>query len=218
MTLSELVAAFRTRADDEAQPYLWEDTEVAQYLNEAEREAAERALLIHDETTAAVCTLTVVAGTASYPLHASILKIERATLASTGDTLTVTSRDKLDQSWPGWETATGTPQHLVEDGDGNATLVPAPTAADSVALAVKRLPLADMAADNDTPEIGVRHHYRMLDWALHLAFLKPDADAHNPKAADYHEARFERSFGYRNDANVQRKQRERRPHTTKSGW
>ena len=218
MNLSELVAAFRTRADDEVQPYLWEDTEVALYLNEAEREAAQRALLIQDETTAAVCTLTLAAGTASYALHASILKVERATLASTGDILTVSSREKLDQSWPGWETATGTPRYVVENGDGNATVVPTPAANDSLALIVKRMPLADMEADNDTPEIPLRHHYRMLDWELHLAFLKPDADAHNPKAADYHEARFERSFGYRHDANVQRKQRERQPHTTKSAW
>lgn len=218
MNLSELIEAVRIRTGDMSAPYLWSDDEITLNLNQADSEAAERALLIQDSTTAEVCTLTLDAGSASYPLHESILKIERAKLASTGDLLSVVSREALDKLWSGWETATGTPKYLFEDGEGNAVVVPEPTAADTIAITVKRLPLTVMASDADTPEIPVRHHSRMLYWALHLAYLKHDADAFDQQAADRYEAMFARSFGYRHDANVQRKHRDKRPNTIKSGW
>lgn len=220
MTLTELLSAFRTRADDLTAPYLWSDAEITLYLNQADNEAAERALLIQDATTASVCTLTLADGTATYALHAAVLRINRAVLTSTGDLLGVVSREQLDVAQPGWETNTGTPQYVVEVGDGNVIITPTPTAIDTITLTVKRLPLTAMAlaTPTDTPEIPARHHYRMLDWALHLAYLKQDADAGDSAMADKYDAEFERSFGKRMDANVQRKHRDKRPNTIKSGW
>lgn len=218
MTLKELIAAFRVRAGDNVAPYQFSDEEIAVFLNRADAEAAERALLIHDETTAAVCSLTLAINVATVSLHASILKVERATLSDGVTKLTVTSREQIDREWPDWETATGTPQYLIEKGDGTAIIVPKPVAADTASLAVKRLPMTDMAADTDTPEIPVRWHYKMLDWALHMAYSMPDADTFDKQKADKHESAFERSFGERIDANAQRKKRDRKPHTVRSTW
>lgn len=218
MTLADLIYSFRTRADDLNEPYLWSNAEITLYLNQSDNEAAERALLIQDATTTAVCTLTMAAGTASYALHAAVLRIDRAKLTSTGDLLDVVSREQLDRLQPGWETATGTPEYVIEVGDGNVIITPTPTAIDTITLTVKRLPLTVMAVDTDTPEIPARHHYRMLDWALRCAYMKQDADAGNAAMADKYDTEFERSFGKRLDANVQRKQRYRRPNTIKSGW
>lgn len=218
MTLKELIAAFRVRAGDNVAPYQFSDEEITVFLNQADAEAAERALLIHDETTDAVCDVTLAADTATLSLHASILKIERATLSDGVTKLEVKSREQLDREWPDWETATGTPQYLIENGDGTATVVPIPTEADTASLVVKRLPLTEMAAEADTPEIPVRWHYKMLDWALHLAYSMPDADTFDKQKADKHESAFERSFGERIDANAQRKKRDQKPHIIKSSW
>ena len=52
MNLSELRAKVRLRLRDTAKPYLVSDDEIDDSLNEAEREAAFRALLIRDKTSA----------------------------------------------------------------------------------------------------------------------------------------------------------------------
>ena len=48
MTLSELRTLTRQRLRDTVKPYFVSDLEIDAYLNEAEREACERALLIED--------------------------------------------------------------------------------------------------------------------------------------------------------------------------
>lgn len=211
MNLSEQIEAIRIRTDDRSAPYLWSDDEITLNLNQADSEAAERAMLIQDAVE-----IVVAAGFADYDLKA--LRIDRATLESTGDLVVVTSREELDALWSGWETATGTPQYLIDSDDGTVTIVPTPTVDDTLTLRIRRLPSTPMVNDYDTPEIPERYHYRMLDWALHLAYMKHDAETFDQQAADRYAAMFERSFGYRHDANVQRKHRDRKPNTIKSGW
>lgn len=217
MTLIELIDAFRLRTGDTAKPLLWSDDEITFYLNEAQQEAAERALLIQDATTAQVCELALDIGLGVYPLHASILSIDRAKL-SNGTLLVWTSREKMDVFSAVWETTTGTPEYFIDEDSGSLIVSPIPTVADTLTLTVKRLPLNPMAVSTDTPEIHPRHHYRMLDWALRCAYLKQDADTFNDDSARKYEAAFERSFGFRHDANVQRKQRDSRRNVVRSSW
>lgn len=217
MTLLELIDAFRLRTDDKAESPLWSDDEITFYLNEAEQEAAERALLIQDATTAQVCEIALDVGVGSYPLHGSIIRIDRAKL-SNGTLLVWTSREKMDVSSTVWETNTGTPEYFIDEDSGSIVVSPIPTVADTLTLTVKRLPLNPMAASTDTPEIHTKHHYRMLDWALRCAYLKQDSDSFNDDSAKKYEAAFERSFGYRHDANVQRKIRDKRRNVVRSNW
>lgn len=217
MTLIELIDSFRLRTDDRATPYKWSYDEIRFYLNEAEQEAAERSLLIEDASTAYVCEIALEVGVATYPLHESVLKIERAKL-SNGDLLVRASREKMDLYSSTWETTTGTPEYFIDEGNGSIIVSPIPTVTDTLTLTVKRLPLKPMALDSDTPEIHARHHYRMLDWALRCAYLKQDADTFEDDTARKYEAAFERSFGFRQDANVQRKQRDKRRNVVKSNW
>lgn len=217
MTLADLISAFRARADDTAEPFLWSDDEVTLILNEAEVEAATRARLIQDSTTPAVTQIAVTAAGVDYPLHAAILSVERAKLASQPKPLTRTTREELDAAYPNWEALTGQPKFFIED-NGRLRLVPQSTMDDSLSLTVFRLPLEPMAEDTDTPEIHAKYHYRMLDWALRCAYLKNDSETlDKSKAADY-QALFEQSFGVLPDANVQRKQREHKATTVRINW
>lgn len=235
MTLQDLVEAFRSRAQDNAAPYLWSDAEVKEFANDAENEAAERASLLRDTTTAAICEVDVVAATAGYLLDARILRVERAKLDLGATPLSLTSTAAMDRgsgvtprdwraqamSWQsggfGWEQRTGTPVMALLDREGSRwklTLYPKPVADDTLRLQVFRQPLADMAANDDEPEIPARLHIRLLDWMMHRAYSKQDTETFDQAKADKAEAAFTRTFGERIDANARRKQDDRAPCVT----
>lgn len=221
MNLADLIDAFRTRSDDAAgteSAQLWTDDEVTLYLNEAVNEAAERALLIRDSTTPAVCSIAITTTDTDYALNPFILAIDRAKLASDTDPLIRTTIDELDASYSGWETAvTGKPQGFIED-NGRIRLFPMSNKVDTLALVVYRLPLVPLKVETDVPEIHARHHLRLVDWALRCAYLKQDSETLDKQKAAQYEAMFEASFGKRPDANVQRKQREHRPTVSRINW
>jgi hypothetical protein len=211
VNLEEQIAAFRDRTGDTEAPYLWSDQEVTLFLNAAQDEAAERAYLIFDATTDEVCEIPIVAGTATYDLHPSILKIQRAKLDLGNRPLVETSIEKLDEECQGWETTSGNPCRFFQTSDTTITLQPNPTVNDTLRLRAFRLPLVRMEDDADEPEIAAKHHYRAIDWALRCAYLKQDSETLDKGKAAEHEASFTASFGERPDANVQRKRRDRRP-------
>lgn len=216
MKLADLIKTARGRLDDQAAPFLWSDPELTGYINEAENEAAERARLLHDETSA-MTRVDVVAGTAQYKLDGKVVGLDRVVLDSTGLPLARTTREEMDDCMPGWESHEGTPRFFIER-EGYLRLVPKPMAADTLSLALWRLPLEPLEGTDDEPEIAERHHARMLDWAYHLAYLKRDADTFDEQKAASFAARFTDSFGIRPDANVQRKQRLHRAPTVKPQW
>lgn len=237
MNLQGLIAAFRARAQDTAQPYLWSDDEVKEFANDAEIEAAERASLLRDTTTAAICEVDVVAGTAAYLLDPRIFRVERAKLDLGRVPLTLTSTAAMDRgtgvtprdwrtqslSWQsggsgaGWEQRTGTPIQALLDREGarwKLTLFPKPVADDTLRLQVFRQPLEAMADNTDQPEIEPRLHIRLLDWMMYRAYSKEDAETFDRTKALEAEAMFTRTFGERIDANARRKQDDRAPCVT----
>lgn len=78
MTITEIFADARAKLNDQYVPYKWADSELIDYLNEAEREACRRANLIVDKSTAAYCRIELVAGTAVYSLDTKVLKVRNA--------------------------------------------------------------------------------------------------------------------------------------------
>lgn len=217
MNRADLIAAFRTRADDVTEPYLWSDEEIALYLSESENEAAVRARLIKDSTSTEAAVIAVVANTVDYALHASVFEILRVKLDSQRNTLPRTTVDELDSAAPGWEGRTGSPKYYIEE-EGRIRLVPTPLMNDTLRLTVHRLPLESLKGDGSTPEIHAKYHYRLIDWALRCAYMKPDSETLDKvKSGEYAEL-FRQSFGERPDANVERKQRDHAPTVVKMIW
>lgn len=220
MTLAELRAQFRAEADDEVLPFFWSDLQVKNWLNEAEEEAASRASLLPEDADPAVCSIAVVANTAVYATHAAILDITRATFTPTGSdaiTLFLIDRIELDRIKPDWRTATDDPAYLVQD-DTKIRIVPAPTTAGVLLIECNRLPLVPMAADDDTPEIASSHHRRLVHWALHRAFSKPDSETIDAGRAAAAERDFTAYFGIRPDADTRKAAQANRPHFNKAVW
>ncbi|QTD44553.1 DUF6682 family protein [Ottowia testudinis] len=223
MTVDDFISAFRAGTLDVAKPFLWSAEEIVSYLNEAVQEACERARLIEDRSTPAVCAIGLVPGQSTYDLHASVFEVKR--LALRGHPLTETSVEALDDQQPGWEVRSGAPRCFIfEQASGalpaRVRLVPTPMQAESLSLTVYRGALTPLNADrgSDKPGIHERYHPRLLDWMLHRAYLKQDAETFNPTKAAQSLTLFEQAFGERPDANVQRKHRDLAPPIVRSNW
>lgn len=223
MKVADLIAEFRDTVADNVEPHFWSSENIVSYLNEAVQEACERAKLIEDRSTPTVCSITLQAGESTYPLHPSVFEIKRLTFR--GRPLDETSVEELDADTPGWEGRSGQPRlYIFEQASGTrpaqVRLVPTPTATDTIALTVCRGALKPLSADNDTgrPELPERFHLRLMDWMLHRAYLKQDADAYDPNKAAVSLGLFVQAFGERPDANVQRKRRDKRPPVVRVNW
>lgn len=219
MTVAEFIERFRLEMADNAAPYLWSDEEIVAYLNDAVNEACLRARLIEDSATPAVCVLPLVAGQSTYELHKAVFDIRRVTF--NGKALGMSSVEAEDENDLTWESRKGSePLRVIVSGTNRIRVVPEPTEPVSLGLTVYRTPLKDLSADIDSasPEIPLVYHPRLKDWAYRCAYLKQDAEAFDKSAADDFEARFERSFGVRPDANVARKRRDRALPVTRCNW
>lgn len=212
MNVEQFIAAFRSDMGDASAPYLWSDEDIVRYLNDAVNEAATRAFLIEDSTSAA-CSITLVPSQASYALNASVISVKRVTFS--GKPLTVSSVEDMDDTDAGWEAKTGTqPQKFIVNGAVTEIRVyPTPTEAGTLALTVYRTPLEALSADDDTgtPEIKTVYHERLKNWMYRCALLKDDAETFDRARANDYEARFTADFGERQAANAERKRRDKRP-------
>lgn len=223
MKVADFIDEFRSTVADNEVPYFWTSENIVRYLNEAVQEACERAKLIEDRSTPAVCGITLQPGVSTYNLHPSVLEIKRLTL--NGQKLDETSEEEMDEESPGWELLSGKPSLFIfEQASGiqppRLRFVRSPVSAGVVALTVSRGALKPLSADLDTakPEIHERFHERLMDWILHRAYLKQDADTFDPSKAAQSLALFVQAFGERPDANVQRKHRDRRPPVVQINW
>ena len=217
MTLEDLIAQFRIDADDLVDnPYMWNSEWVAGWLSEAQSEAAIRGRLLYEAANTAVCEIAVQAGTAVYALHKSLYEIGHMRFVRTGDSeserVALTTRTELDRIRPDWRDKPGDGRILfaIQD-DTRIQLVAKPQYAGTLYLEGWRLPLNALTEDEDKPEINEAHHRHLVQWALHRAFSKPDADTVDPTRAATAEAAFTRYFGQRPDAGLRRESQADRP-------
>lgn len=217
MTSDELLEALRVRLDDAASPYLWSDDELLGYLDQAHEEAAIRGRLIPfdtRDTTPVIAPTAIVAGTSEYAMDSKVIEVRRILVDA--EPVGRTSDDLLDQFYgPEWESDTGTPTSVILRRT-TLRLYPTPVAAGTLHMQGFRLPQGQfLTGEILEPEIPPEEHYHLLDWASHMAYLKPDAETVNAQRADLFEARFEQRFGARFSANEERKRHETRSKTVR---
>ncbi|MDR2330324.1 MAG: hypothetical protein LBE58_12035 [Comamonas sp.] len=223
MNVGDFISTFRAAVLDQADPPFWTSEEIVGFLNEAVQEACERAKLIEDRATAPVCTLAVVPGQDTYPLHHCVLEIKRA--AFNGRAICETSVEAEDALNCNWEQRSGHPRDFIfEQASGTRPsqlrILPRPTVPGTIHLTVYRGALNPLrpGACGETPELPSRYHTRLMHWLMYRAHLKQDADTFDAVKAAEHLTLFELAFGKRPDANVQRKLRDRRPPVVRFRW
>jgi hypothetical protein len=219
MKVADFIAEFRRVTGDKTVPYLWADADILAFLNDAIGEACERALLIEDRISPRVCTLVLVAGQDSYKLHDSVIRVKR--IAFRGRPLDETSVEAEDANDYAWESRVGEPRRFIQSPEGRLRIVPtpAPEFADAqLDLTVYRRPIEARTLTGDTagaPEVPERFHQRLMNWVYKRAYSVDDPEIADPARADRYDRLFAADFGVRVDANVQRKQRDRKPPVTR---
>ena len=210
MNLLELRSFIRERLDDESTPHQWSDKFIDAAINRAEREAAERALLIYDNSK----EIAVIQDQAEYSIPLTTIIIDRASINN--NPLAKTTEIALDSySQPelfrdffthsqfygntNWETLKNKPAFYVQDGY-KIRLVGIPDADYTLKLDVYRRPENKLANDSDTPEIPEEYHEFLIHYVLYEAYSRRDEDLYDPNTAQLNMAEFSAIFGNKRSA------------------
>ncbi len=222
MTLLELIYRVRLRLDDfggntgaPSAPYtyyweeddsgcLWRTDELVVFVNSARTEMAHR-LPLHDSTTEELTEITLMEDVAGYAIDPRILAIDSVVLASTGAPLIKLSnaddrslwRDPYDTTY---SEPTSVEHYRTDFNDYILTVYATPTEADTLNLAVRRLPLDTLLWEDANLEIAepaARYHEALIDWVCMQAYLKRDADTFDKELAGRHQGLFTDAVGPR---------------------
>jgi hypothetical protein len=176
----------------------WSEAFAFRAINEAQKQSCNRSKLIYDDTTTAICEITLVNGQSSYSISELITDIEYVSFE--GLEITQKTKDEMKHATPGWRTLTGMTDKTVNYviRGKKIRFIPSPDATDAgkkVYLEVYRLPKTTITASGNTPEIPTEFHRDLIYWMLHEAYKKQDADAYNQEKSDYWLNEFEIVFG-----------------------
>lgn len=221
MTLAELIARYRTDANDKVAPHFVSDDELRAIFNDAEQEAALRGRMILESADKSMCQVAVVVDRSVYSLHAKLYELSHCAFRADGEAgrcaVRLVSTEWLDANVCNWRDGQGVPEYAVQ-GDKSIRLVPTPNVPGVLLLEGYRLPKADMEGPDDEPEINAAHHVHLVQWALHRAFSIPDTEFFDPARAAMAEGAFTRYFGLRPDSDLRRITREDVPQAVVPFW
>lgn len=182
-------------ADDSL--FRWPTRQLIRLCGEAEREACRSGAceLIPDQTTAALCRITLVTATQDYALDRRVLKVPRVLLD--GTPIEHVTEDDLDERRPGWRGwMPGLPLAFFIRA-GRLHLDRVPSAAEHgkvLALSVYREPLRD-PKEHEEPEIPPAQHADLVHWIVHKALLKRGPDTYDPQGSAQALGLFRAAFG-----------------------
>ena len=175
---------------------LWKTPELKNYANEAVKEVALRTrCLIDNSGTADFNEFDFVVNQTDTPmLDHRILVIKR--VLWNGAPLERQHRHRLDYSKREWWTDTiDAPTGFMMTHPRVITVYPKPTVIGTLKIECIRLPLVEMTASSDEPEIPLQWRKDAVSWMCHLAYQKNDADTKDAQQSDYYEGVFARRFG-----------------------
>lgn len=186
MNLSELMGHLRCAVlRDDAAPYLWQDTELLRYLNQAQLEFARRTHILSDDESA-FTSFSTVAGTSTYEFDDRIIAITEIGLEiddGNGNLsyhgLRDRTRNQLKNSY-----SQGRPtQYNVQVAQNKIRLYPVPDAVYTVRMLVARKPLRDLQNGRDVPEIPEDYHLTLCNFAAMKALMNNDPERSQMQAA-----------------------------------
>lgn len=211
MNLEQLLRRFRILATDTVAPFLWEDVEVVDWLNDAQAQACIRGRLIREDDLPAMCRIALVPGQQTYALHPAAFEIISLRVLGPIDRprpVGIVTREWLDAEVRDWRDLDRAACWAIQD-DTTLRIVGTTTAGEELALECYRLPIKPLTADNTQgkPEIHQAHHEHLLQWALHKAFSVPDSDGFDPARSVQAERSFTAYFGPMPDCDLRRSTR-----------
>jgi hypothetical protein len=185
MNTSELLQLFRSEARDAVRPYLWSDTEIFSYMNDAQYMLCRLSGGLAD-----VIEIEYKAGDEFVPIPPQILKLRSAVLASNYRDLEILNLEDANTLFKQddygnhgryrLDNQPGAVYALITGMKANAIrLVQIPEEDDSLRLVVYRAPNVPLTEGLQELEVDERHHRHLLLWMKHLAHMKQDAEAYD---------------------------------------
>lgn len=184
--------------------YLLSDKSLVRYINEAQQKFATRTLCLRDESTAAICNITLVAGQAAYKLDPRVVSVYSAATADghlhlqrTTYASMVSAPDLPRGDFRFTRAQDGRPCLFYTDREtGKLGVYPKPdTEHDGkvIVLRVGRLPLRPLVPEDleAVPEIPEQWHMDLLEYASWRALRNHDNDLENLQKASAHKKAFE---------------------------
>ena len=207
-TGADLVAAFREESGDKNKPYFWSDERLYDLAAEAEDEACRRAHLLIDSSSD-FCTIPISDNDPLIEIDPLVINIRRAKLSISTYSLAPETAENMDRVNPGWEKHFGTPTTYVTGYEtGCIRLYPKQQVAADLTITVSRLPIYGISKTTN-PEIRREYLPGLVQWMLHRAYSKFDADSFDPDKAAKSLAAFEKEFGKNASARNEKWQSER---------
>lgn len=180
MNTTELLATFRAEVFDTVAPYLWSDSLIYTYIDDAQKQFCRDTYGIEDSRSFKISVKED--GTSWYALDPLILKLRDAVNAATGDDVPLIAMEKMRDNHMRFDGTVGPIKAFVTGMEkGYLRAYPIPNTAATIELRVFRLS-NDVVAGDDF-EIDPQHVLPLLFWVKSKAYAVQDADAYDPKKA-----------------------------------
>lgn len=200
MRSDELLALFRADVVDDVSPYLWSDTEVYAYMNDAYYMYVRLTGGISDATST-LTQIPITAGEADAAIDPAIMRVRQATRVSDNREITVINAQDIDNLTDedygvlrriNNITTVGEVCYMITGlEDELVRWVQVPAEDDTCQMVVERLPCSTITGEKQTfSGVGEEHHYHFLKWMRHLAYRKQDADSFNLIKSDNEKSDF----------------------------
>jgi hypothetical protein len=177
---------------DDVLPYLIPDKSIYRWIDDAYREFVARTGGIPD-TSSPVALLQATAGEEFSELSPLILRIQGAWEKSTGYPIRIVNATDLARWGEHLTPRTGRVHMMVlglEPDRVRWSYIPQQDT--EVRLHIFRLPEDEITgAKQDLDEVADQYHLGLLHWVKHHAYLSPDTDFFDRRAAETHEKAFD---------------------------
>jgi hypothetical protein len=181
MNTTELLAVFREEVSDLAEPYLWSDTLVYRYIDDAQKQFCRDTYGIADARSFKINVLAD--GTEWYKLDPRILKVRTANDSLTGREIPMIPVEKMAAQGLVFDGRLGPLRALITGLEKNTVRVlPKPNLASTVELRTFRL--SEEVEAGDDFEIDDQHVLPLLYWVKHKAYGKQDSEVFDKDASD----------------------------------
>jgi hypothetical protein len=226
MQVQDLIGLFRKQVADEQAPYLWDDTEILQYIIDAQDTMVRKFGGISDYSTTALTDIAVVASAPMSSFSRYILRIRSIKLLTSLKPVRIISEsdmarmDKYDYSRVAPFFLSDTDIGPVSDAiigleDYKLRWVRVPNLSETARMHIYRLPYPRITKQEDALEIEEQHHLALLKWVKHMAYEKEDAETYDKGLSE----KNEQSFNDYCEAAAQEKGRQRyKPRVVQSNY
>lgn len=189
MNSTDLRDKFREATRDDVTPYLWSEAEVFSYADDAQKMFCRLTGGIADATSP-LTRVQLVAGEEFASISPRILKLREARRAGDGYDLEILNFEDMQARRPDEDygfrsgfridNSVGVVRALVVGMEaGKVRPVKIPQDDQQLNLIIYRLPLEDIVGEGQALEISEQYHSLLLDWMMHRAHRKQDAETYD---------------------------------------